>query len=313
MLLYILRRLLSGVTVLVVLACATFTLLYFSSTNIARNLLGELATAEQVAAKEQELGLDRPLIVRLFEWLGSAIHGDLGVSWFTSQPVTQALATRLPVTLTVIAVSTVGLALFAISFGILSAVKRGWVDRVLQVVAVTMQAIPDFIIALVFVVFFAVTLGWLPATSTISPGSGVDAWVTSLVLPVVALVVNGFAGTAQQFRSAVITEFEKDYVRTLRSRGTPEMIILFKHVLRNAAPAGLTVLSLRLIGMLGGVVIIEKIFALPGMGNLAVQSTITGDIPIVMGVVIYTGLIVIGVNLLVDLANAALNPKVRVS
>ena len=156
-------------------------------------------------------------------------------------------------------------------------------------------------------------MGLFPATSTISPGAGADAWVLSLSLPVIALLINGVTGGAQQIRSAVIKQLERDYVRTLRSRGIGEREILFKHVLRSAAPAGLTVLSLQLIGMLGGVVIIEQIFALPGMGPLAVAATGQSDQPVVMGVVMYTVAVVIVVNLIVDLLNGWLNPKVRVS
>ncbi|WP_417562977.1 ABC transporter permease [Microbacterium sp.] len=310
---FIVRRLVSGVTVLIALACITFFLLYFSGSNIAQNLLGEFATPDQVAAKEHELGLDQPLLVRLFQWFAGALHGDLGTSWFTNEPVTQSLLSRLPVTLALIIAATIGIALLAAVFGIAAAVKRGGIDRALQSGAVVGQAIPDFVIAIILVTIFAIGLGWFPATSSIAPDAGAVAWIASLALPVIALIINGLTSTAQQIRSAVIAELEKDYVRTLRSRGIPEREILYKHVVRSAAPAGLTVLSLHFIGMLGGVVIIEQIFALPGMGALAVQSTTLGDIPLVMGVVVYTVIIVIIVNLLVDLANGWLNPKVRVS
>jgi peptide/nickel transport system permease protein len=163
------------------------------------------------------------------------------------------------------------------------------------------------------VTIFAIQLALFPAVSTISPGAGATVWVASMTLPVIALTINAVTSGAQQIRSAVIKQLEKDYVRTLRSRGISEREILFKHVLRSAAPAGLTVLSLQFVGMLGGVVIVEQIFALPGMGALAVTATSLGDIPLVMGVVLYTVVIVILVNLVVDLLNGWLNPKVRVS
>lgn len=313
MLTFILKRLASGMTVLVAIAIATFFLLYFSSSNIARNILGEFASQEQIVAKEHELGLDQPLFTRFLQWAGSALTGDLGTSWITNQPVAQSLAIRLPVTLTLVIVSIIGIAIIATLIGMAAAVKRGWVDRGVQVGAIIGEAIPEFVLAIVLVTVFAIQLGWFPATSSIQPGLVDAAWIASLTLPVIAIVVNGLTSAAQQIRSAVIAQLEKDYVRTLRSRGIPEPVILFKHVLRSAAPAGLTVLSLRFIGMLGGVVIIEQIFALPGMGALAVQSTTLGDTPLVMGVVMYTVIIVIIVNLLVDLANGWLNPKVRVS
>lgn len=313
MLTFILKRLFAGVTVLIAISVATFFLLYFSSKNIARNILGEFASAEQVAAKEHELGLDQPILTRFFGWAGNALTGNLGTSWINNEPVAQSLLNRLPVTLTLVVVSIIGIAILSTIIGMAAAVKRGWIDRTVQTSAVIGEAIPEFVLAIIFVTIFAINLGWFPATSSIQPGAPAWVWVASLALPVIAIVLNGLTSTAQQIRSAVITQLEKDYVRTLRSRGTPEPVILFKHVLRSAAPAGLTVLSLRFIGMLGGVVIIEQIFALPGMGALAVQSTTLGDTPLVMGVVLYTVIIVIIVNLLVDLANGWLNPKVRVS
>ena len=313
MLTFLLKRLVAGVVVLFAIACLTYTLLYFSSANIARNILGEYATAEQLTAKSAELGLDQPLIIRFLGWLGQALTGDLGHSWFTGQSVAGALFTRLPVTLALIVSAIIIIAILATLLGMAAAVKRGWIDRVVQTAAVIGDAIPGFVLAIILVTLLAIQLSLFPATSSISPDSPASAWVASLTLPVIAIVINGVTGAAQQVRSAVIKQLEKDYVRTLRSRGVSERVILFKHVLRSAAPAGLTVLSLQFIGMLGGVVIIEQIFALPGMGALAVASTTLGDIPLVMGVVLYTVVIVIIVNLLVDLANGWLNPKVRVS
>ncbi|MET3721685.1 MULTISPECIES: ABC transporter permease [unclassified Arthrobacter] len=310
---FILRKIAAGIVVLAAISFLTYFLLYFSSANIARNILGEFASQEQVQAKEIELGLDQPLLPRFFAWASHAIAGDLGTSWFTSEGVGQAISTRLPLTLTLMMVAIVLIAVFATVLGMAAAVKRGWIDRVVQTAAVVGDAIPGFVLAIILVTIFAIQLKLFPATSSIAPDAGSSAWVASLTLPVIALLINGVTGGAQQIRSAVIKQLEKDYVRTLRSRGISEREILFRHVLRSAAPAGLTVLSLQFIGMLGGVVIIEQIFALPGMGALAVQSTTTGDIPLVMGVVLYTVVIVVIVNLLVDLINGWLNPKVRVS
>ncbi|WP_167040858.1 ABC transporter permease [Salinibacterium sp. ZJ454] len=310
---FILKRLAAGVVLLVAISFLTYSLLFFSGTNIARNILGELATPEQIAAKEAELGLDQPLFARFLGWAGGALTGNFGRSWFGSETVAQALTNRLPVTLTLVIVSIVIVAIIATLLGMAAAVKRGWVDRVVQVSAVIGDAIPGFVLAIILVTIFAIQLKLFPAISSIGPGVGADAWVASLTLPVIAIVINYVTSSAQQIRSAVLKQLERDYVRTLRSRGIGEREILFKHVLRSAAPAGLTVLSLQFVGLLGGVVIIEQIFALPGMGALAVTATTVGDIPIVMGVVLYTVIIVIIVNLLVDLVNGWLNPKVRVS
>jgi peptide/nickel transport system permease protein len=313
MLVFILKRLASGTVVLFVVSVLTFVLLNVSSGSIARNIVGDQATADQVAAKETELGLDDPLLVRYFSWLSSAFGGDLGQSWFTSEPVTQALSSRVPVTMAMVVASMLLIALVATLLGVAAAVKRGWVDRLVQVAAIVGDSIPGFVIGILLVTVLAIRTTVFPATSTIGPDAGAGAWVMSLTLPVLALVLNGVTGGAQQIRSAVIMQLERDYVRTLRSRGIREREILFRHVLRSAAPTGLTVLSLQLIGMLGGVLIIESIFALPGLGPLAVTSTSQGDLPVVMGVVMYTVVVVIVVNLAVDLLNGWLNPKVRVS
>jgi len=168
------------------------------------------------------------------------------------------------------------------------------------------------VVAIFIVSLVAIQLKLLPATGWVPFELSPELWLKSLILPVLSLVLATVASSAQQIRSAIKTNLEKDWVRTLRARGLRESEILFKHVLRASAPAGLTVLSLQFVGMLGGTVIIEQIFALPGMGFLAVQSTSLGDTPVVMGVVVYTVIIVIIVNLLVDLANGWLNPKVRV-
>ncbi len=310
---FIAKRLGSGLVVLFVVSALTFFLLYISSGSIARNILGDQATPEQVAMKEQELGLDQPLVTRYFAWVGDALSGNLGASWFTSEPVANSLATPDP---------------GDHDHGF----RRNDPDRHLRSTdrcCRSRQARlggqggpgrrhhrrlhPGVRDRRLLVTILAIQLGLFPATSTISPEVGPEAWVYSMTLPVIALLINGVTGGAQQIRSAVIKQLERDYVRTLRSRGIGEREILFKHVLRSAAPAGLTVLSLQLIGMLGGVVIIEQIFALPGMGPLAVTATGQSDLPVVMGVVMYTVVVVIVVNLLVDILNGWLNPKVRVS
>jgi peptide/nickel transport system permease protein len=313
MITFILKRLGSGLVVLFAVSILVFSLLYVSSGSIARNILGDQATPDQLAVKEAELGLDQPVITRYFSWLSGALQGDLGSSWFTSEPVANALSTRIPVTMTMVIAAMILISIIATLIGVAAAVKRGWVDRVVQIGAIIGDSVPGFVIGVILVTILAIQMGIFPATSTISPGVGADAWVLSLTLPVIALLINGVTGGAQQIRSAVIKQLERDYVRTLRSLGIGEREVLFKHVLRSAAPAGLTVLSLQLIGMLGGVVIIEQIFALPGMGPLAVAATSQSDQPVVMGVVMYTVAVVIVVNLIVDLLNGWLNPKVRAS
>ena len=307
----VLKRVASGVVVLFVVSTLTFLILDFSSGNIARNILGDSASSAQVAAKEAALGLNRPLILRYFDWVGSAVRGDFGASWFTSQPVTTSIIARLPATHSVVFVTLLVVAIIATLLGVLAAVRRGWIDRFVQVLSIGGAAIPQFVAAVLIVTVFAVDLHWLPATGYVDSSAG--SWVASIVLPVAALALGAIASTSQQVRSATIGVLGKDYVRTLRSRGLGNTEVVFRHVLRGAAPAALTVLSLQFIGMLGGVVIIEQIFALPGLGSLALQSSTQSDMPILMGVVVYFVVIVLVVNLLVDLAVGWLNPKARTS
>jgi peptide/nickel transport system permease protein len=311
--LFALRRLAAGIVLLAVISAVTYVLLFFSGPGIARNILGDQATEEQVVLKEAELGLDRALIPRFLSWAGDALSGDLGTSWFSTESVADAISSRLPVTLALVSVSILLVTLIATLLGTAAAVKRGWIDRVVQIGAVIGEAIPGFVLAIVLATVFAVQLKMFPATSTIAPGAGIGAWTASLTLPVIAIVVNYVTSSAQQIRSSVLKQLEMDYVRTLRSRGLGETEILFKHVLRSAAPAGLTVIGLQFVGLLGGVVIIEQIFALPGIGSMAVTATTQGNVPVVMGVVLYTVIMVIVVNLLIDLANGWLNPKARAS
>lgn len=309
---FISKRLLSGGLLLLVISSLTYFLMFSSSNNIAINLLGDSATPEQILAKQQELGLDRPIFERYLDWLASAFQGNLGSSWMSSEPIVDALSSRLPVTLTLVGITILLAAVVATVLGMLAAVKGGWVDRLVQVLGIAGFAVPNFVVAIVLVTLLAIQLAILPATGWVPFDEDPALWMLSLVLPVGALVLGTVASSAQQIRSAIKNVLERDWVRTLKSRGIPQREILFKHVLRAAAPAGLTVLSLQFVGLLGGVVIIEQVFALPGMGYLALASTTSGDTPVVMGVVVYTVILVIIVNLIVDLLNGWLNPKVRV-
>jgi peptide/nickel transport system permease protein len=309
---FIARRLLSGVFLLFVLSSLTYFILFFSTSNVALNILGDLATPEQLAAKNAELGLDRPLFERWGEWIIAAAQGDFGKSWFNNLAIVDQLSQRLPITLTIVGITILVAAVLATVLGMAAAVRGGVIDKTVQMLAVAGFAIPNFVVAIFLVTLVAIQWKLLPATGWVPFELSPELWAKSLVLPVTSIVLATVASSAQQIRSAIKKNLEMDWVRTLRARGLSETEILFKHVLRASAPAGLTVLSLQFVGMLGGTVIIEQIFALPGMGFLAVQSTFLGDTPVVMGVVVYTVIVVIVVNLLVDLANGWLNPKVRV-
>ena len=313
MLQFILRRLASGAVLLFVITTVTYTLLYAGGGDIARRLLGQNATQEQVARRAADLGLDRPLWEQYADWLTGAASGDLGRSWFTGQLVTTGVTSRLGVTLSLVLGATLIAAVLAVALGVLAAVRGGWVDRFVQLCSVLGFAIPGFLIALGLVLLFAINLGLFRATGYVPASSSLSGWLASVTLPVIALSISAIAAVAQQVRGSVIDALRRDYVRTLRSRGLGFRRVVFKHVLRNAGGPALSVLAVQFIGLLGGAVIIEKVFAIPGLGQLAVSATTDGDIPIVMGVVLATAVIVVVVNLAIDLLQAVLNPRVRLS
>lgn len=312
MLRIVLRQLASAILLTLLVTLVTYVLIFSNGPGIARAILGKEATQEVVAAKVVELGLDQPVLVQYGHWLVELVTtGSLGRSYFTQEPIAAMLATRVPVTASLAVIILTLTALVSVLVGVAAAVYGGWIDRVLQFLSVLGSAVPGFIVAILLVLTFAVSLQWLPATGYVSPAVSLSGWVTALVLPVTAVLVGSIGGSAQQFRSAVADVLEQDFVRTLRSRGIRERRIIFGHVLRSAAGPGLTILGLQTIGLLGGVVLIERIFALPGVGDLTVATSLQGDIPAVMGCVLFTIVVVVVVNLLADLVAAWINPKVR--
>ncbi|GAB3617240.1 ABC transporter permease [Okibacterium endophyticum] len=313
MLKFIGRRFVGGAFLLLGIAVVAFSLLYMSGGDITRRILGEAATDEAVLQKSAELGLDRPLHEQFWSWLVGAVTGDLGRSWFSGQAVTGGIQSRLAVTLSIIVGAVIVIAIVSVILGLLAATRRGWVDRVVQVISLIGFAIPGFLFALALVLIFAIGFGWFQPTGYIPFFTSPAGWVSTVTLPVVALSLSGIASVTQQIRGSVIDALRNDYVRTLRSRGMSERRIIFKHVLRNAAGPALAVLAVYFVGLLGGAVIVEQVFAIPGLGQVAVQATTQGDIPMVMGLVMAVGILVILFNLLVDLMQGWLNPKVRLS
>jgi peptide/nickel transport system permease protein len=310
---FVLRRLLAGVVLIVVITCLTFFLLHASGGNIARRILGQEASEETVVQKTHELGLDRSVWAQFTEWLSHAVHGDLGASWFTSQPVTEAITSRLSVTLELVIGATILSGLVAVVIGVLAATRRGWVDRTVQILSVLGFAIPNFLVALALVTIFAIQLKLFKPTGFVNLSDDPTGWVSTVTLPIIALSIGSIAGVSQQIRGSMIDALDRDYVRTLRSRGLSENRVIYKHVLRNAGGPALAMLAIQFVGLLGGAVIIEQIFAIPGLGQVSVGATGQGDVPLVMGLVLATALVVVTVNLVVDLLQGFLNPKVRLT
>src|ERR1700727_1691301 len=308
MLTFTVRRLLYGVLLLFVIVTLAYLLLYAAAGDVPRTILGPPATQACAALKNTQLGLNTPLISRYFSWLGHALTGNFGSSWFTNQAVTTAILTRLQVTLTLVFGAVIVSAVLSAVLGVWAALRGGWVDRFIQVFTVLGFAIPGFIIAVFLVRFFALGTHWFKPTGYVPLTTSFSGWVSTVTLPVIALSIGLVAGVAQQVRSSVIDALRQDWVRTLRSRGVSERSVLFRHVLRNAGGPALS-----FVGLLGGAVIIEEVFGIPGLGQVAVLATSEGDVPLVMGLVVAIGVIVILVNLAIDLLQGFLNPKARIS
>ena len=313
MLMFFLRRTLSGLVLVLVAASAIFGLMSLSDDAVARSIAGQTASPEQVAAKAAELGLDQPLFTRYVDWLSALLQGDLGTSWYSGQPVGTLISAKLPVTLSILLVGLFAAAVLAVLIGVAAAVKGGWVDRAVQSLAILGFAVPSFLLALVLSVTFAVNWRIFPAVGFVPLSESFSGWIMSVTLPATALAIGAMAATAQQVRGSMLDVLGADYVRTLRSRGLSERSLLFRHALRNAVPPALTVLGLQFIGLVGGAIVVERVFGLYGIGTEIFSASSGGDQPVVLGITVVLVIIIVLVNLLMDVAYGVLNPKVRVA
>ena len=306
-----LRRLALSIPLALVASMITFLLIPFLPGDAARALLGPNATGAQIAATREQLGLNLPVWEQYWNWLANALHGDLGTSLISRQPVTQILNARLEPSLSLIIGATVVASVVGIAMGVRAA-KRGFFGRFVDSTSILALAIPDFWLGLVLVVIFAVQLHWFPPTGYVPLTSNPLLWLQALVLPVITLALPALARVAKQTRDSMGTALDGTFVRTLRAASIPERSVFYRHALRNAAVPIITVIGLIFVGALSGTVAIETIFAIPGLGSAAVQATASRDLPVIQGIVVYFTLITIAVNLIVDLAYGYFNPRVRV-
>jgi peptide/nickel transport system permease protein len=311
MLKVILRRLAFAVPLLWVVATLSFFLVSFIPGDAASTILGESATAADIARLRHQLGLDQPLLVQYVLWLGQLLRGDFGSSIITNQTTWAAIAPCIPITATIAVLATLFAFLFGTTLGTIAVVRGGLADRIMRVFAGISNALPNFWFAVLLILVFALKLKWLPAVNWVSFGESPLGWVKSWILPVTAVSLAGSATVARQARAALLQTLSRDYVRTLLAAGIGRKSVLFKHALRNAAAPVLTVLGFQFIGLLGGSIIVEQVFALQGLGSLVQRAIYTKDVPIVQGVVIFAAVMVVIVNLAIDLFYAWLNPKVR--
>lgn len=307
------RRLLTVVPLFLIVSLIVFLLMHLSPGDPAARAAGgpDAQYADILAARER-LGLNQSLVTQYLEWMRGLVVLDLGTSLFSSRPVTDAIASTLPVTLSLAAGAIVVALLIALPAGILAATRQGGaVDRMIMVGASTGIALPNFFIGLLLVMAFALTYRWFPATGYVELGESPYEWIRHLVLPWVALGVAVAAELARHLRAALRDILTQDYIRTAYAKGLPGRLSLGKHALKNAAIPVVTVLGLQVRTLLGGTVVIEQVFNLPGLGSLVVHAVFNNDYPIVQGVAMVSVLIVLAVNWMVDLSYGYFNPRVR--
>lgn len=306
-----LRWALTAVPLMLGVSVLTFVLASLVPGDAARSILGINANPKQYEQLRAQLGLNEPLWTRYWHWLTGAVHGNLGQSTASGGSVSHELVGRLGVTLSLVIGAVLFAAIVGVALGVASALRGGSLGRLVDVVSLLGLAVPAFWLGLVLVAFFAVDLTVFPATGYVPFGVSPVRWFESLVLPVVTLGVGAAAPIAKQARDGVLTELGKEYVTVLRARGVREGRIVVKHVLRNAGTPVLSVVGLVVVGLLGGTVLVETVFVMPGLGGLVATATSAHDIPVIQGVAVLFTLIVVVVNLLVEFGYAALNPKVR--
>ena len=311
---YIVRRLLAAIPVMLVVATSVFLLLFLTPGDPAAVILGPDASPAQVAELRTRLGLDRPVHEQLLSWYTRLAHGDLGQSIFLSRPVTQAIAERAEPTLLLTSLASLVAISIGLPFGVLSALRRGqWVDTGSMLIAIGGVSMPTFWLGLNLIFLFGVVLGWLPVAGYQPLSAGLWENLRYLIMPAVTLGLAQGALLARVTRSMMLETLGEDYVRTARAKGLAEKRVISAHALRNAMIPLITVIGLTFAILMGGAVITETVFNIPGVGRLLIQAVTRRDYPVVQGVVLIIAGLYVLVNLLVDIVYGYLDPRLRQS
>jgi peptide/nickel transport system permease protein len=309
---YIIRRILATIPVMAVVAVFVFALLYLSPGDPAAIIAGDSATSADIARIHEKLGLDRPLYIQFATWVWALLHGDLGISIFTNLPVLKLIGQRVEPTIALTVTTLIVSVTVAIPMGVLAAWKAGtWVDRVVMVFAVIGFSVPVFVLAYVLIYVFSIELDWLPVQGYVNLGGPVRPFLSHLVMPSIALGAVYTALIARITRASMLDVLSQDYIRTAQAKGLSNESVLISHALRNAAVPIATIIGIGVALLIGGVVVTETVFAIPGLGRLTVDAILRRDYPIIQGIIlIFSGIYVL-INLLVDLSYAVLDPRIR--
>lgn len=312
MLIYVIRRVLATIPVMAIVAFFVFSLLYLAPGDPAAIIAGDQATLEDVERIRVSLGLDQPFVIRFGNWAWHILQGDLGNSIFANQPVTHMIAQRIEPTVSLMVLTLVGSVLIAVPLGVIAAWLQGsLIDRLVMVFAVLGFSVPVFVMGYVLAYLFALELDWLPVQGFTSIASGLWPFLRQLILPAVALGLIYIALIARITRATMLDVLSQDYIRTARAKGVGQPQILFLHALKNAAVPIVTVIGIGVALLIGGTVVTESVFALPGLGRLTVDAILRRDYPVIQGVVLLFSFVYVLVNLAVDLIYTLFDPRIR--
>jgi peptide/nickel transport system permease protein len=312
MLTYILRRILATIPVMATVALLVFSLLYLAPGDPATMIGGDQASPEDIRKIREGLGLDRPFLVRFAEWVGQMARGDLGKSIFTNLPVTDLIKQRIEPTLSLAALTLVLSISIAVPLGVIAAWKAGtWIDRLVMAFAVFGFSVPVFVVGYILAYVFALELDWFPVQGYTPISKGFGPWLNNLVLPAVALGCVYIALIARITRSTMLDVLAQDYIRTARAKGLAQPAILFLHALKNAAVPIVTVIGIGMALLIGGAVVTESVFAIPGLGRLTIDAILRRDYPVIQGLVLLFSVVYVLVNLLVDITYTLFDPRIR--
>lgn len=309
---YLLKRIVSLLPVLLVVAVVDFIIIHLTPGDPASVILGAQATEEELTKLREQLGLNLPIYTRFFQWIVGLLHGDLGWSIFMDKPVTEAIWEHLGPTLSLTVMAETIAILFAIPLGVMAANRRGsWMDQSFMTFALLGISLPSFWIGLNLILLFAVQLNWLPAAGYQPMSSGLINHYKYLIMPAISLGIMQVALVARMTRSSMLEVLNENYIRTAEAKGLKMWIVTYKHALRNAFIPILTVIGLSFATLIGGAVVTETVFNIPGIGKLIVNSVLRRDYEVIQGTVLMIAASYVFINLIVDLLYAYIDPRVR--
>jgi peptide/nickel transport system permease protein len=312
MLIYILRRLMATIPVMAVVSLLVFSLLFFAPGDPAALIAGDQATPDDIERVRLRLGLDRPFFTQFSSWLARLAQGDLGTSLFTNLPVAEMIAQRIEPTLSLMALTLTLAVVIAVPLGVAAAWCTGtWIDRMIMAIAVFGFSVPGFVVGYALAYVFALELNWLPVQGYTPLSRGVWPWLRNMILPAVSLGFVYVALIARITRASMLEVLQQDYVRTAKAKGLGLVGILFIHALKNAAVPVVTVIGIGFALLIGGAVVTESVFAVPGLGRLTVDAILRRDLPVIQGVVLMFSLTYVLVNMTIDILYTFIDPRIR--